>query len=222
MNERTPAVFVSYASQDAEPAHRICEALRDAGIEVWFDQSELRGGDAWDQRIRQQIRECALFIPVISSSTQSRLEGYFRREWRLGVDRTLDMADGKPFLVPVAIDDTPDRNAHVPEAFRAVQWTRVPAGEASPAFVQRVARLLELESPLPTTSNLSPASAYAPAPVRRHVSKITLAIGVAMLIGVGYFLFGLFQTAQEDAIPPAPPAAPTKSASPDGTADKLK
>ena len=42
------AVFLSYASQDAEPARRICEALRAAGIEVWFDRSELRGADAWD------------------------------------------------------------------------------------------------------------------------------------------------------------------------------
>ena len=34
-------------------AKRICEALRAAGIEVWFDQSELRGGDAWDRRQRR-------------------------------------------------------------------------------------------------------------------------------------------------------------------------
>jgi hypothetical protein len=40
----TGAVFLSYASQDAEAARRICEALQAAGIEVWFDQSELRGG----------------------------------------------------------------------------------------------------------------------------------------------------------------------------------
>jgi hypothetical protein len=44
------AVFLSYASQDAETARRICDALRAAGVEVWFDQSELRGGDAWDSR----------------------------------------------------------------------------------------------------------------------------------------------------------------------------
>lgn len=43
------AVFLSYASQDAQPARKICDALRTAGIEVRFDQSELRGGDAWDQ-----------------------------------------------------------------------------------------------------------------------------------------------------------------------------
>ena len=69
------AVFLSYASQDAEAAKRICVALRGAGVEVWFDQSELRGGDAWDQNIRRQIKECALFIPIISANTQARSEG---------------------------------------------------------------------------------------------------------------------------------------------------
>jgi hypothetical protein len=38
----TGAIFLSYASEDAEAAQRICEALRSAGLEVWFDQSELR------------------------------------------------------------------------------------------------------------------------------------------------------------------------------------
>jgi TIR domain len=44
----TPTVFISYASPDAEAPQRICDALRWAGVQVWFDQSELRGGDAWD------------------------------------------------------------------------------------------------------------------------------------------------------------------------------
>jgi hypothetical protein len=68
------AVFLSYASQDAEAAQRICEALRAAGIEVFFDQSELRGGDAWDHKIRHEIHDCALFIPFVSQHTQERLE----------------------------------------------------------------------------------------------------------------------------------------------------
>ena len=71
MSELSRAVFLSYASQDADAARRICEALRGAGIEVWLDQSELRGGDVWDQRIRQQIRDCALFVPIISAHTAS-------------------------------------------------------------------------------------------------------------------------------------------------------
>jgi tetratricopeptide (TPR) repeat protein len=136
------AVFLSYASQDAESARRLAEALQAGGVEVWFDRSELRGGDAWDQKIRRQIRECALFLPVISAATQARREGYFRREWKLAVERTHDMADGTPFLVPVVIDGTKDRDALVPEVFLKVQWTRLPGGEAPDAFVRRVRTLL--------------------------------------------------------------------------------
>ena len=142
MNESNRAVFLSYASEDAAAAQRICDALRAAGIEVWFDQSALRGGDAWDRQIRHQIHHCALFIALISAHSNARTEGYFRREWRLAVERTHDMADDAAFLLPVVIDDTPEPAARVPDPFRAVQWTRLPGGETSPTFVERVRRLL--------------------------------------------------------------------------------
>ena len=142
MTDSLKSIFLSYASQDAVAAGRIGEALRAAGLEVWFDQSELRGGDAWDQLIRRRIRECRLFVPIISAHTQTRLEGYFRLEWRLAVERSHLMADGKAFLVPVAIDSVDERQAEVPEAFRAVQWTYLPGGVATPAFITRVAHLL--------------------------------------------------------------------------------
>src|SRR6185436_6829595 len=126
------AVFLSYASQDEEAARRICEALRSSGVEVWFDQSELRGGDAWDQKIRRQIKECALFVPVVSASTQARLEGYFRLEWKLAAQRTHMTSEQVAFLLPVVIDGTRDAEADVPAEFKAVQWTRLPGGETSP------------------------------------------------------------------------------------------
>jgi hypothetical protein len=72
VTESSHAVFLSYASQDAEAARKIGEAPRAAGIEVFLDQSELRGGDAWDQKIRREIHDCALFIPVISVNTAKR------------------------------------------------------------------------------------------------------------------------------------------------------
>jgi TolB-like protein/Tfp pilus assembly protein PilF len=139
------AVFLSYASQDVEAAKRICAALRAGGIEVFLDQSELRGGDVWDQKIRHEISSCALFIPLISQHTQNRLEGYFRHEWNLAIERTHHMAHQKPFLVPVVVDDTRDREAFVPDAFRAVQWTHLPGGAAQSEFVETIERLLSDE-----------------------------------------------------------------------------
>ena len=82
-----PSVFLSYASEDRKAAQALRDALETFGLEVWYDESALDGGDAWDQKIRRQIRECDFFMPVISAQTDARPEGYFRREWRLAVER---------------------------------------------------------------------------------------------------------------------------------------
>ncbi len=138
----TLAIFLSYASQDAEAARRICEALRTAGLEVWFDQSELRGGDAWDASIRKQIKECALFVPIISANTNAREEGYFRLEWKLAVDRSHLMADNKAFFFPVILGGVAEPAALVPDKFRERQWSRLNDDATITAFAERVAKLL--------------------------------------------------------------------------------
>ena len=185
MSEHSRAVFLSYASQDAEAARRICEALRGAGIEVWFDQSELRGGDVWDQKIRQQIRDCALFVPIISKNTASRGEGYFRLEWGLADQRSHMMARNRTFIVPVCVDTTPDAGADVPESFLRVQWTRLPGGTTPPASVEWIATLLgaavvKVQAPAERTMRVSlgPPSQVAPA------SRRTRLIGAGLLVAV--------------------------------------
>ena len=136
------AIFLSYASQDADAARLICEALRAAGLEVWFDQSELRGGDAWDASIRKQIKECVFFVPIISNNTQQREEGYFRLEWKLAVDRSHLMADNKAFFFPVILGDLAEPLALVPDKFRERQWTRLNDEAATMMFAERIAKLV--------------------------------------------------------------------------------
>lgn len=199
MTESPNAVFLSYASQDTEAAKRICEALQAAGIEVWFDQSELRGGDVWDHKIRKQIHDCALFIPIISSHTQARTEGYFRLEWHLADQRKLLMTKSRPFLVPVCIDGTPDADAEVPDSFAAVHWTRLPAGEASPAFVTRIAQLLSPVEPQASAQprpSSGPAASFRPPGPSAAASwwskLLPLLITAAALLAAGYFALDKF------------------------------
>src|SRR5258708_39300189 len=124
MSEPTKAVFLSYAREDTGAARRIADALRSQGVEVWFDQEELRGGEAWDAKIKKQIRECTLFLAVVSGHTKARTEGYFRREWKLAVERTQDIAAGGPLLGPLAVGDTPGPEALVPGGVMRGQGTR--------------------------------------------------------------------------------------------------
>jgi TolB-like protein len=137
-----PSVFISYASEDRPAARALRDALAAAGLEVWYDENELTGGDAWDQKIRRQIRDCEYFMPVVSANTEARKEGYFRREWRLAVERSLDMADDVLFLIPVTIDGTPEQGARVPDKFLTVQWLRLPGGQPTPALHHLVRRIL--------------------------------------------------------------------------------
>lgn len=191
------AVFLSYASQDTSVAERIAGALRGAGIEVWFDRSELRGGDAWDQTIRQQIRDCRLFLPIISRTTQARAEGYFRLEWRLADQRTHLMGRNKAFLLPICVDETPEPGADVPDSFSAVQWTRLPEGSPTPAFIARVARLLH--SPLTaTTAGPSPLVDRMPSAPSR--SRWWIGLGVAVTVAVA--AIGYAVTRRELVVPP--------------------
>jgi len=204
------AVFLSYASQDAEAAKRIADALRAAGVEVWFDQSELVGGDAWDAKIRGQISSCGLFVPVISANTQARLEGYFRLEWKLAAQRTHTMADEKAFLLPIVIDATRDAEAKVPGEFKTVQWTKLPGGDTPPAFATRVQKLLsgEMEAGRPRSAERGEGVA---SPIKRGPSKWWWALPI---FGVTMALLLVMKEGRKDPAPvPGPEPAPETMAS---------
>jgi TolB-like protein/cytochrome c-type biogenesis protein CcmH/NrfG len=188
----TSAVFISYASQDAAAAARICSALRQAGAEVWFDQSELRGGDVWDQKIRREIRDCTLFMPVISANTASRHEGYFRLEWDLADQRTHMMARDRAFIVPVCLDATKEAGTDVPESFHRVQWTRLLDGTTPPAFTARIVALLgapgaaasasESTHPAAKTGFVAPPASTLDTTTKSTLRRNRLAIALATIM----------------------------------------
>jgi TolB-like protein len=167
----SPAVFLSYASQDADPARRLAAALRAAQVEVWFDHTELRGGDSWDARSRREINECALFVPLISANTEARAEGYFRFEWRLAEQRTQRMGR-KAFLVPVCFDQIDEPGADVPESFLTVQWTHLADGtDALSGFAARIRTLLSVAA---ACRPAAPAAAPASAPIAPREKSVAV------------------------------------------------
>jgi TolB-like protein len=230
VTEAAKAIFLSYASQDAAAARAIGDSLRAAGLEVWFDQSELRGGDAWDEMIRRQIAECALFIAVISGNTASRLEGYFRLEWSLADQRTQRMSRNKPFIVPVCIDATPESGADVPASFVRVQWSRLQGGSTPPGFAERIASLLDTGGSR-TASGGTASTATMPqepraataGPAPRPNRRIWIGAAVVLcVLAVGVWLVTrTVTTAAPPQIPVAPPmSAPSAAAAAPGIPEK--
>ena len=109
------------------------------------------------------------------------------------------MGRTRPFIVPVCVDDTPETDADVPDAFAAVQWTRLHNEDARPAFVKRVLQLLSAEAAhapgevrSPAAPAVSPTGAALGLPVPspaapRPTQRVLLLIAAVAVIGVGYF-----------------------------------
>ena len=132
------AVFISYTREDLHAVQQIKAGLEAAGITTWFDMDRLEGGDDYDRKIQRNIARCSYFIPVISATTQRRLEGYFRREWSYAMDRVRNMADGALFILPVTIDGTNAADALVPDKFKALHFSQLPGGVVPAEFAQRL------------------------------------------------------------------------------------
>ena len=227
MSDATKAVFVSYAREDTDAARRVADALRGFGVEVWFDQEGgLEHGDEWDRKIRHQIKECALFLPVISANTQARREGYFRIEWDLAAERAQGIAHGVPFILPVVIDTTNEPGALVPDRFRKVQWTRLPAGETPAAFVARVQKLLGGEvagapsllaarPPEPTQDRLTPGPSSATKLAATSMSgPLVWAVVVLSAIVVALAAYVVLRPAAKDPTSTAKPVAAALAVAP--------
>ena len=126
------SIFISYSSDDIGAARAVYAALQQIGGDVaWFDKSQLKPGDNWDQRLRSAIQRCTFFLPLLSANTEQRTEGYFRLEWTEAAER-MRRIQGRKFLFPLVIDRDFAGNAGayqlVPEAFRTVQFAHAPDG----------------------------------------------------------------------------------------------
>ena len=101
--ETKPTVFVAYATEDLEPVHHLCDALRAAGCTPWLDKDRLMPGQNWTQAIEQAICEADAFVACFSTRSISK-RGMFQTELR----HALACAERRPlddvFVLPVRLE----------------------------------------------------------------------------------------------------------------------
>jgi hypothetical protein len=134
------AIFISYAREDFDAARTLKSGLDAAGFPVWFDLDQLGPGDTFDLKIQDYVQRCSLFLPLLSRNTEARTEGFFRREWNYALDRDKSFDQSTPFIIPIVIDDNLQLTA-LPRRFREINITKLPGGQPSPDFVEKLKRI---------------------------------------------------------------------------------
>ena len=129
------AVFLSYATEDRGAAETLRVALDEAGIDVWFDRSDLQPGDRWSSKICRNIQRAACFIALVSKHSLTSGRRYFRLEWDVAREEQKKAHEDCPFILPVAVDGV--NEDHLP-VFNGIQWVRAPEGRPSSAFIEKL------------------------------------------------------------------------------------
>ena len=137
-------LFISYAREDQPAVERLRASLKD--FPVWLDQPKLEAGDGWEHKIEDNIARCRFFMPIISSTTDKRLEGFFRREWNQAADRTRAMHEDFRFIVPIAIDDTKRQRRVSRNLFSARIGGSFPMEKRRRSFRMEIRALFESQS----------------------------------------------------------------------------
>jgi hypothetical protein len=139
-------LFISYSSTDLAAARRLFAGLQKIGADVaWFDKSELKPGDDWERKIRHAINGCYLFLPLVSANTETREEGFFRKEWTLAGERVRGI-QGRKFIIPIVVDRGYDGNASryalVPDSFPHRHFSHAPDGDLNDDLLNELTRLI--------------------------------------------------------------------------------
>jgi hypothetical protein len=129
-------IFVSYSSEDRAIADALAVGLRQDGHEVFFDRDNLRAGEEYHARIRNDIDACDLFVFIITPGSV-RSTSYALAELALARQR---WPDPSGHVLPVLAKSTP--SADIPPYLAAVTYVEG-AGNLIAETLANVARIAQ-------------------------------------------------------------------------------
>ena len=62
-------IFISYSRKDLDFVDELARDLTEAGYDVWYDLTDLEGGDHWADELQDAINESQVYVLVISPNS---------------------------------------------------------------------------------------------------------------------------------------------------------
>lgn len=129
-------VFLNYAREDAAAANELADGLRKLDIRVWHDESNLGAGDFWREEIRDAIRKCRFFMPLLTGVSVNK-QGFVKTEFEWALKELENRGFHKRrFVLPIVVG-----SCDIPEAierFNCIRWT--PGNDRWLTYIVRVVK----------------------------------------------------------------------------------
>ena len=178
-----PQIFISYSRKDIEFVRRLAGDLEKAGYDVWWDLTDLRGGDDWPRVIPAAIESSEYVLVVLSPN--SAISDWVEKEYTeaLGLRKR---------IIPILLKPSP-----IPFALNTINYVSFTEGEYTDNLHKLLAALEYAGEP-----PAKPA-ATLPAVLRKYAMPIL--IGFFMLLA----LLSSFLISPSDAATPTPTISPS-------------
>lgn len=180
-----PRIFISYSRKDMDFVRKLAGDLETAGYDVWWDITDLRGGDDWVRVIPEAISSSQHFIVVLTpNSVESE---WVRKEYTQALNL-------RKKIIPIML-----LPCEVPFALNTINFVDFSVGEYPDNFNKLLAPLGYSGQRLDVTPYKKPFPASLP--------PAFLKFGIPVLIGLILILIFSWNSS------PNPPATSTSSPS---------
>ena len=179
-------IFISYSRKDMSFVRKLAGDLEKAGYDVWWDLTDLRGGDDWVRVIPAAIESSQHFIIVLSPNS-------IESEWvRKEYTQALSL---RRKIIPIMLEAT-----GVPFALNTINYINFATGEYVDNFNSLLTALGYTGKPPVVTPPADPFSFLPPA-LRKYAVPIIIGM-IILLILASIFIFSPT---------PPPPTTPTST-----------
>ena len=154
-------VFLSYSSKDKAVVRPLAERLRNDGLNVWFDQREIKPGDSIPAKIEEGLEHSRVLVLCMSANA-------FGSDWaqlEAGTFRFRDPLNKDRRFIPLRLDDVRIKGSLA--QFLYINWH--PADRE-----QEYAKLLEACRP-PANWRSAPNETGPDADTLQHLARLTRA-----------------------------------------------
>ena len=148
-SKRLLKVFLCHASADKPKVRELYRYLRRRGVQPWFDEINLIGGQDWQVEIPKALATSDAIIICLTKNSVDK-EGYIQKEIKFALDKALEMPEGRIFLIPVKFEE-----CDLPYSLSRFQWVDLFSSEAGYSKMMKALKFRAEQLDLSPTVELS-------------------------------------------------------------------
>lgn len=106
-------VFLAFSSKDVEFAEELEKILQEGSIRTWIATREIKPGDDWQLKVKENLEICDYFLAIVSrSSNESQWT-----QWEFQMATQNEKNFNKPIVIPILME-----NVIIPKCLKHRQY----------------------------------------------------------------------------------------------------